>query len=242
MIDYNKINKEYSAHRQKAHPEVLKSLSSTNCINRESKVLEVGCGTANYLVALEKATGCQSWGIDPSSQMLSAAMNRSSTIKFKMGRAEKLEFSSHFFDFIYSVDVIHHVKGHLEYFQEAYKVLKRGGYICTVTDSEWVLKNRQPLSTHFPDTIEVELNRYPRIAKLKDLMTRTGFIEIKDYVVAFSFKLTDIQAFRDKAYSSLHLISEDAFQKGISKLDQDLRKNGYILYISRYVLLWGQKP
>ncbi len=242
MIDYNKITKEYSAHRQKAHPEVLKSLLSTNCINRESKVLEVGCGTANYLVALEKATGCRNWGIDPSSQMLSEAMNRSSKITFKIGRAEKLEFSPNFFDLIYSVDVIHHVTGHLEYFQEANKVLKRGGYICTATDSEWVLRNRQPLSTHFSDTIEVELNRYPRIAKLKELMTRTGFLEIKDYVVEFSFKLTDIQAFRDKAYSSLHLISEDAFQKGISKLDQDLRKNGYIHYISRYVLLWGHKP
>ena len=240
-INYNKIASEYTQHRQNVHPEVLKGLLSTSGVGRASKVLEVGCGTGNYIVKLESVTGSLCWAIDPSEQMLSVAQKRSNKIIFQLGKAERLEFSPNFFALIFSVDVIHHVGDHFDYFQEAHRVLEEGGKICTVTDSEWVIRNRQPLSTHFPETIDVELVRYPRIAKLQELMNQAGFSEINDYLVEFSFPLTDINAFRDKAFSSLHLISKEAFQGGLKRLEQDLLKNGHILYISRYVLLWGTK-
>ncbi|MFQ6126681.1 MAG: class I SAM-dependent methyltransferase [Candidatus Heimdallarchaeota archaeon] len=241
MIDYDKIALDYSKHRRNVHPEVLKGLLLTSGIGKASKVLEVGCGTANYIIALESATGCSCWGLDPSEQMLSVARQQSDKIEFMLGRAEHFDFPPNFFDLVFSVDVIHHVGGHFEYFQEAYRVLKKGGKICTTTDSEWVIRHRQPLATHFPETIEAELVRYPRIAKLRNLMNQAGFSEINDSLVEFSFPLTDIQAFRDKAFSSLHLISENAFQKGLKRLEQDLHEKGHILCISRYVLLWGTK-
>jgi len=241
MINYNKISDEYTQHRQNVHPEVLKGLLSTHRDGKSSTILEVGCGTANYIITLESLTGSSCWGIDPSEKMLSVAQDRSPKITFQQGRAEKLEFSTNFFDLIFSVDVIHHVIGHLDYFQEAYRVLKPGGRICTATDSEWVLHNRRPLATHFPETIETEIARYPRIPKLAKLMTQVGFVDIKDILVEYSFHLKDIQAYRDRAFSSLHLISEEAYQRGITRLEEELRENGYIQCISRYVLLWGIK-
>ena len=162
-------------------------------------------------------------------------------IHLKNGRAEQLDFSTDFFDFIFSVDVIHHMEGHLEYFQEAFRTLKSGSRICTVTDSEWILRNRQPLATHFPETIEVELARYPRIPYLTRLMRKAGFTDIQDCLVEYSFNMEDIQAFRDRAYSSLHLISEEAFQRGITRLEEELDEKGHIQNISRYTLLWGSK-
>lgn len=241
MIDYNKISEHYTQHRQKAHPGVLEELLRGYEYEKSSTVLEVGCGTANYIVALESLTGSKCWGIDPSEKMLSVARKRSKEIIFKNGRAEQLDFSKDFFDFIFSVDVIHHVEGHLEYFQEAFRTLNPGGRICTVTDSEYVLRNRQPLATVFPEAIEVELARYPRIPFLTRLMKEAGFTDIQDVLVEFSFRMTDIQAFRDRAYSSLHLISEEAFHRGITRLEDELDEKGYIQYISRYTLLWGSK-
>jgi len=241
LIDYNKIASDYSTYRRNVHPKVLRGLLLTSGVGKTSKVLEIGCGTANYIIALETATGSTCWGLDPSEQMISVARKQSDKIEFLLGKAEQIDFQPNFFDLVFSVDVIHHVEGHLEYFHESNQVLKEGGKICTATDSEWIIRHRQPLATHFPETIEVEIARYPRIAKLRELMAQAGFIEINNDVVEFSFPLTDIQAFRDKAFSSLHLISEEAFQKGLKRLEQDIREKGHVLCISRYVLLWGTK-
>jgi hypothetical protein len=112
--------------------------------------------------------------------------------------------------------------------------------MCTATDSEWIIRHRQPLSTYFAETIPVELVRYPRIADLRKGMARTGFSEIVERTVACSYELTDIQAYRDKAYSALHAIPEDAYQRGIARMERDLRA-GPIRCTPRYTLLWGYK-
>ncbi len=239
MIDYDKIASEYAQHRR-VHPGVLESLFSASGVGSASRVLEVGCGTGNYIIALESLAGCSCWGVDPSAQMLSRAGARSGKINFQPGRAERLDFPPGFFDLAFSVDVIHHVDKRLKFFQEAYRVLKAGGKVCTVTDSEWIIRHRQPLANYFPETIGVELDRYPRIAALREIMERVGFGQIAENMVEFSCPLTDIQSYRDKAFSSLHVIGEEAFQRGIERLERDLRA-GPIPYVSRYLLLWGTK-
>jgi SAM-dependent methyltransferase len=239
VIDYDQIASEYARHR-KVHPEVLRSLLSTSKVDSASKVLEVGCGTGNYLVALETFAGCSCWGIDPSEQMLSRARERSKTIHFQLGKAESLDFPPGFFDLVFSVDVIHHLSARLAYFREAYRVLRTGGKACTVTDSEGIIRHRQPLALYFPETVEIELSRYPRIAELRDIMECAGFSEMTESTVEFAYPLTDVQAYRDKAFSALLLIPEAAFQRGIGRMEQDLR-TGPIQCVSRYLLLWGTK-
>ncbi len=239
MINYDKIALEYARHRQ-VHPEVLRSLLLTSGVGSASKVLEVGCGTGNYIIALEALAGCSCWGIDPSEQMLSRARERSIKINFELGKAERIDFRRDFFDLVFSVDVIHHVGNRLEYFREAYRVLRAGGKVCTVTDSEWIIRHRQPLAFYFPETVESELGRYPRIAELREVMEQVGFGEITENTVEFAYQLTDIQAYRDKAFSALLLIPEEAFQKGIERMERDLR-TGPFQCMSRYLLLWGTK-
>jgi ubiquinone/menaquinone biosynthesis C-methylase UbiE len=209
-------------------------------ICRDSKVLEVGCGTGNYIIALSELTGALGWGLDPSESMLAQARSRSSRVTFRRGQAERLDYPPEFFDLVFSVDVIHHVAGRLEYLEEAYRVLKPGGRLCTVTDSEGVIRHRQPLSTYFPETVQVELDRYPRMADLRDMMGRVGFSEVAEELVELHYQLKDVQAYRDRAFSSLHLIAEEAFQRGIERMERDLWA-GPIPCVARYVLLWGCK-
>jgi SAM-dependent methyltransferase len=239
VIDYDKQATEYAQHRR-VHPEVLKNILTDGGIHGASNVLEVGCGTGNYSVALETAVGCSCWGIDPSEQMLSKAKRRSQTIQFQLGKAESLDFPADLFHLVFLVDVIHHVDDRSAYFGEAYRVLKRGGNVCTVTDSEAIIRRRQPLATHFPETVEIELKRYPRLGELRVLMESVGFDAIHETTVEFAYSLDDIQVYQDKAFSSLHLISEEAFQMGMARMERDLRE-GPIPCVSRYVLLWGTK-
>ena len=71
-------------------------------------------------------------------------------------------------------------------------------------------------------------------------MERVGFGEIAENTAELAYPLTDIQAYRDKAFSALLLIPEDAFRRGIERMEQDLRA-GPIECVSRYLLLWGTK-
>jgi len=238
-VDYDEIASEYARHRQ-VHPGVLGSLLSVSGVGNTSRVLEVGCGTGNYIVALESLAGCSCWGIDPSEEMLSRARERSENASFQPGRAERLLFPESFFDLVFSVDVIHHVSNRRAYFREAYRVLKADGTICTVTDSEQIIRHREPLAVYFPDTVGVDLDRYPRIRELREVMHHVGFSEVAETLVEFTRHLTDIQPYRDKAFSSLHLMSEESFRRGIRRMERDLR-NGPITQVSRYLLLWGTK-
>jgi SAM-dependent methyltransferase len=239
-VDYNRIASEYSRYR-KVHPRVLAELIRLSAVGKNSRVLEVGCGTGNYAVALGALAGCKLWAIDISDEMLSRAKHRSAGITFMLGRAEKLDFPPVFFDLIFSVDVIHHLSSQTDFFTEAYRVLSTGGKICTVTDSEWIIRHREPLVVYFPETVDIELKRYPRMEDLRRTMVQVGFRDIKEIRVEFSYELHDAQAYRDKAFSSLHLIPKAAFDRGIERMERDL-KRGPIRCLSRYALLWGTKP
>jgi SAM-dependent methyltransferase len=237
--NYDHLAADYARHRQ-VHPGVLKDLLETGQVKVDSQVLEVGCGTGNYIIAIQNASNCQARGFDPSAQMLAKASPRSSAVRFSQASAESFDFSPENFDLIFSVDVIHHVQNRPAYFQRAWNQLKSGGQICTVTDSEWIIRHREPLSVYFPETIDVELARYPRIEDLKTMLSETGFSQIQEKMVEFRGQLVDIQPYRDRAYSSLHLISDQAFSTGLARMENDLQ-SGPIVWAPRYTMLWAKK-
>ena len=234
---YDALAAGYARHRQ-VHPKVLGEICQA--VTPKSQVLEVGCGTGNYVLALQSLVGCAYWGIDASEEMLAQARVRSTAVQFQRGQAERLEFETGSLDVVFTVDVIHHVGDRPAYLQEAERVLRPRGRICTATDSEWVIRHRRPLAAYFPETIEVELARYPRIADLRAMMEQAGFGEIDEHMVELPYLLTDIQAYRDKAFSTLHLIPERAFQRGIEQMERDLSR-GPIPCVSRYTMVWGSK-
>jgi len=238
-LDYDAMAREYAQHRQ-VHPEVLKNLISTGGLHSGSRVLDVGCGTGNYVVALERAVGCSCWGIDPSEQMLVKAQERTNSAILRQGRAEQLEYPGGFFDLLFSVDVIHHVGDRQAFFHEAYRVLRESGRICTVTDSEEIIRHRQPLSMYFPDTIAPELQRYPRISHLCEMMGVAGFTGLQEVTVELCHPISDIQMYRDRAFSCLHMIPDQSFEEGLQRMEEDLR-TGPIPVVSRYLPLWGSK-
>jgi SAM-dependent methyltransferase len=237
-VDYDRLAREYARHRR-VHPAVLRALCET--ISPPSNVLEVGCGTGNYITAIAALAGCACWGIDPSAEMLAQARARNPRLDLRIGQAERPGIEGVRFDLIFSVDVIHHVGDRPAYMGEAYRLLQPGGRVCTATDSEWIIRHRQPLAAYFPETVEVELARYPRVDALCDMMDRAGLAEIEVQAVEHAYELDDIQTYRDRAFSILHLIPEDAFRRGIARMEQDLR-HGPIPCVSRYALVWGRRP
>jgi SAM-dependent methyltransferase len=203
--------------------------------------LEVGCGTGNYVAALVALTRCAGWGLDPSAGMLAHARDAAEPVGWLQARAERLGFPSGAFDLIFSVDVIHHVADKPAFFQEAIRTLRPGGRLCTVTDSEDIIRRREVLSGYFPETVEIELARYPRIEAIEAWMAAAGFVDASRIVVEEPYELTSARPFRDKAYSSLHLIPQAAWQSGLDRLERDLAR-GPVRGTSRYACIVGRRP
>jgi ubiquinone/menaquinone biosynthesis C-methylase UbiE len=238
-IDYDSLADRYAIHRV-IHPGVLRALLETGDIGRSSGVLELGCGTGNYIIALTEATGCTALGLDPSRQMLSEASARSSDVVFQQATAEQMAVPGESFQLVFSVDVLHHLRSTQAYFKEAHRVLESGGKLCTVTDSEWVIRHREPLAIYFPETVQVDLDRYPSVAEVRETMAGSGFKDLSEELVEFRYELTDARPYREKVFSSLQLISEAAFRRGIQRLERDV-SSGPISCVSRYLLIWGAK-
>jgi SAM-dependent methyltransferase len=171
--------------------------------------------------------------------MLQEATLQCPAARLQVGRAEAPGVPDGAFDVVFSVDVIHHVADRAAYFREAHRVLTPGGRLCTVTDSEEIIRTRRPLAEYFPETVEAELQRYPRLDALKVLMRQAGFERLREMTVEHAYLLTDLEPFRAKAFSSLHLIAPEAFQRGLARLAHALRQ-GPLPCISRYVMLWGR--
>lgn len=236
-LDYDTLAADYARHRQ-VHPGVLRALIATGGITAASRVLEVGCGTGNYLHAVRDLTGCEAWGIDPSAEMLARARERGDGVTLLRGRAERLPVPDAAFDLVFSVDVIHHVSDRPAYVAEARRALRPGGRICTATDSHDDIPRRIPLSTYFPEIVAVELARYPAIPTLRAEMAQAGFTDLHEDHVELRYDLTNAQPYRDRAFSSLHLIDHDAFARGLARMEADLAR-GPITGRSLYTLLWG---
>jgi len=237
-FDYDKMASTYTRHRT-ANPMVLGELRRRWKSSPKSTVLEVGCGTGLHLKALTETTGCKGWGVDPSQEMLRYAVD-SEDIHFFKGVAEELPFEASFFELAFSVNVIHHIKNTKDYFQEALRVLKPHGLICTATDSERIIRNRRPLAQYWPGTVEVDLGRYPKIELLRQQMAEAGFVDIEEHETYRTFEVADAAPYREKAFSCLHLISEEEFLSGLHRLEKDL-KTGPVHGIGEFVFLWGHR-
>jgi SAM-dependent methyltransferase len=240
-LDYDALAADYARHRR-VHPGVVRHLVESGRIGAGSRVLEVGCGTGNYLLTLRELTGCAAVGIDPSAEMLGKASARpgGESVTWVHGRAEALPFLDASLDLIFSVDVIHHVADRAAYFREARRLLSPADRICTVTDSANDIVRRRPLSSHFPETIPVELARYPSIETLSEELRAAGFADLAEEHVELAYDLTDAAPYRAHAFSSLLLIPKDALTRGLARLERDLAA-GPVPGLSLYTLLWGTR-
>ena len=238
LVDYEQIAAAYATGRT-IHPGVFASLQRAIAAGGpELRVLEVGSGTGNYIGALQAATGCVACGVEPAPAMLAVAASRWPDVTFLPGFGEALPLPDAAYDFVFAVDMIHHLADGAAYYGEARRVLAPGGRICTVTDSARIIATRCPLTVYWPETMAVELRRYPPAVQLWRWMADAGFRVAGEEAVEFHYLLYKSDPYRERAYSCLRLIDDTAFIRGLAHLEADLAR-APIPCSARYALLWG---
>jgi ubiquinone/menaquinone biosynthesis C-methylase UbiE len=222
------------------HCPLVAALVSGSGVHAGSRVLELGCGTGNYICAIRSQTSCRAWGIDPSIEMLSKARSQGPDVAWICATAEDTGLTNVQFDFVFNVDAIHHFQDRARVFSGINRLLLETGTMCIATDSEEIIRKRTPLSIYWPETVELELARYPRIGALETELRNAGFANLRHEEVGATGWLNDLSPYRAKAFSALRLLSEQTFVRGLEHLEADLAK-GPIRSVSRYLLLWAKR-
>lgn len=235
---YDAIAPEYARHRS-GQPFVVETLGRMQSQAGGNAVLEVGCGTGDYAAAMAGTGSCTVHALDPSREMLRHAPEREALNRVQ-GHAGSLPVADASLHMIYSVNMIHHLKTVTPYLREAFRALKPGGILCTATDSEAIIRRRKPLSLYWPSTVPVELERYHALQTLSADMSAVGFLDLATREGQSSFPIADAGPYRDKAFSCLGLIPEEAFQSGLRAMAAALEA-GPLEGVSELVFLWGRR-
>jgi len=144
-------------------------------------------------------------------------------------------------DFVYMTDVIHHVPEIGAMFAEIDRVLKDGGRVCIVTQSHQQIENR-PIVKYFPGTARVDKERYPDIDEIIVEAERQGLKFDKNTILHEDelIRLDEeyLELVQKKGYSMLHLISDEAYFKGLKLLETELAKEKTTVKLSGKTMVW----
>ncbi len=240
-IDYDNISKDYSIYRNASSTVVNHIMGKVRNKNIK-KILEIGCGTADYLYTLTQQLKCDSYGFDNSESMIDEANKKNPGLNLSINDLGNVfNYADDFFDLVYSIDVIHYIKDLNHYFEEIKRVLNKNGIVLTITDSEEDLRYRT-ITKYFPESLEIEKKRYPGVNKILENMVNNGFkgIEITHTEREYKIDEKTFKKFKNKAFSAVRLISEESFDTGIKRIEEDMKKNECLVK-ELYTYIWGVK-
>ena len=91
-----------------------------------SRVLDVGCGTGGYAIAIAAVSAVVT-GVDESERFIARAREKPGAATFVVGDAEQLPFEAASFDRVLLSLVLHQLERPEAALREAFRVLRRGG-------------------------------------------------------------------------------------------------------------------
>ena len=195
------------------------------------RVLEVGCGTAYWLAALNSA-GSQLYGLDFATGMLRQAQEREGALSLVQGQAGQLAFAESRFDLIYCVNAIHHFRHQRAFVSEARRLLRPGGALAVIGMDLHTRRHDWYIYDYFEGTLETDLARFPSWGTVYDWMVAAGFErilwqpveQIHDPKVGRA--VLDDPFLQKDACSQLTLLSDEEYAAGLRRIEAALVEAG----------------
>jgi ubiquinone/menaquinone biosynthesis C-methylase UbiE len=163
-------------------------------------------------------------GIEPSSEMIARARLAAPEARLVRGRAEALPWGDATFDRVYCVNALHHFSDRAQFFAEARRILKPGGGLLTVGKDPHTERDAWWVYDYFPETLEIDRQRFARVRTLRGEMTLAGFSWSE------SFEADRIEGLRSATdalatgivhrsfTSQLSVLTDEEFDAGVARM------------------------
>ncbi len=230
-LNYDKIasdyNQRYPATQKWERGQALLELATGL---KAKTILEVGSGTGYWLNLLSQVTRGL-YGLDYSMGMIQQARRQPAVLHLARGTGTQLPYQSGTFDLIYCVDAIHHFGNHRAFIHEAFRLLKPNGALAIVGHDPHAADPANWYIYDYFDTVyDTDLRRYPAGTSVMKWMEQDGFKDISSQTVE---RIQNIHVgdavlkdpfIKHNATSQLALLSEEIYQAGIKRINEDLAK------------------
>lgn len=229
--DYEKIAKTYDSSRPLSEQNLdvwLRLIAGKVGSLEKVKLLDLGCGTGRFTIPLATRLGYSVTGVDASEEMIQEAKTKKDAglVTWDVQDATSLTFPDESFNAIFMSHLLHHVEDKLQVLKECYRVLKpRGVYMNRHVPLE-DLDN--PDHVFFPEAYEIDKKRYVTKKQIEDWLKQVGFSKVTSETILQQSHTTSEERYRAlsmKSVSTLTLISESAFKKGLEALREYITKN-----------------
>jgi SAM-dependent methyltransferase len=146
-------------------------------LDRKTKILEIGCGTGNNTAVLQKYGIYH--GFDQSLRMVQTALYTHKVKNIYVADAQYIPVKADNFTLILALDLLEHVDNDLQVISEAYRILRKHGYLLiTVPGFRFLWSQLDVVSCH---------KRRYRMAQLITLLQSVGFRVV--YATCWNFLL-----------------------------------------------------
>jgi ubiquinone/menaquinone biosynthesis C-methylase UbiE len=141
------------------------------------RVLDVGCGTGGFTIAIAEATGAQVVGCDRSRSFLEYASAKSAAVEWVQGDAASLPFAAASFDRVVMSLLLHQLSEPARAIAEAFRVLRRSGALVVRSVLPDDAAARIPFR-FFPTLARVQAEQMPSLEDVTAWMRAAGFESI----------------------------------------------------------------
>ena len=190
-------------------------------------LLDVGCGTGRFTAFLADVFGSPVVGVDASVAMLEArAPAPGASLAFLGAEVAALPFCAGSFDVALLSMVYHLLTPPTPALAELHRVIRAGGSVLLRTPTLELLERVEFLA-FFPEARAVDEARMPRRAQITETFARAGFTPHTWQIVEQEFASTPLEALervRRRAFSTLRLISDEAFAAGLARYEAHCRQ------------------
>jgi ubiquinone/menaquinone biosynthesis C-methylase UbiE len=185
-------------------------------------VVDLGCGTGRFTVALAHTFAAPVIGIEPAANMRAAAEAKPypATVRFVPGWADHIPLENCAADLVFMSQVLHHVADRPRALREIHRVLRPGGRLCVRQTSGENLDSYF-YQRFFPEARAIDEGRLPSRAGLLKLAGSCRYRKVAvetlrhDIAAISSDYVTKIGL---RTYSDLECIPDNAFREGLEAL------------------------
>lgn len=222
-LDYYRVSRDYDYSRR-AGKETAQLLVKLLRPFTNAFVLDVGCGTGNFLVELANLPA-HLVGLDISAGMLKEAGVKTSRVVLVRGDAVFMPFEDEAFDAVYCIQTLHHIPDKRRFMSEVYRILKNKGRFIIQSCSHKQLETFW-FYHYFPRGLEVDKKRIPDFEEIQDLLIGAGFKRISIHLCPFEalFRETP-ELYLDKRYrdggSTFSLLTPEEIEEGCNRIRHD---------------------